>query len=80
MPPTNNLAERVLRGVVLRRKISYLTRSGRGMRFIERMFPAVETCKLQHRSLPEFIFSAMTAWVSGTAPPSLVPEEFRGRE
>jgi transposase len=78
VPPTNNLAERVLRGVVLRRKISYLTRSGRGMRFIERMFPAVETCKLQHRSLTDFIFSAMAAWISGTPPPSLVPEQFRG--
>lgn len=78
VPPTNNLAERALRGVVLRRKISYLTRSGRGMRFIERMFAAVETCKLQHRSLPDFIFGAMAAWLAHTHPPSLVPEHIRG--
>lgn len=78
VPPTNNLAERALRGIVLRRKISYLTRSGRGMRFIERMFAVVETCRLQHRSLPDFIFNAMTAWIANTVPPSLVPENLQG--
>lgn len=31
--PTNNAAERALRTLVLKRKISYCTRSGRGMRF-----------------------------------------------
>lgn len=78
VPPTNNLAERALRGIVLRRKISYLTRSGRGMRFVERMYAVVETCKLQHRSLPDFIFATMVAWIAGTDPPSLVPEYLRG--
>jgi transposase len=39
--PTNNAAERVLRDYVIKRKLSYCTRSRRGKEFTERIFPTV---------------------------------------
>ena len=38
VPPTNNAAERALRDYVIKRKLSYCTRSKRGMEFTERIF------------------------------------------
>lgn len=73
IPPTNNLAERALRGVVLRRKISYVTRSGRGLRFVERAFAAAYTCRRQGIELFEFLQRAMNAKLGNIPAPSLVP-------
>lgn len=73
VPPTNNLAERALRGVVLRRKISYVTRSGRGLRFVERVYGAAYTCCQQGKSLFGFLNASITAHFSATPPPSLLP-------
>lgn len=74
VPPTNNLAERALRAVVVRRKISYVTRSGSGMRFVERAFGAVYTCRQQGRSVFQFFCDAITYYYRGAGPPpSLVP-------
>ncbi len=72
--PTNNRAERALRGAVLRRKISYVTRSGRGLRFVERIFSVVYTCMQQERDLYAYLFESMTAAFSGLEAPSLVPD------
>lgn len=50
--PTNNAAERALRGFVIKlikRKLSFFTRSGRGLRFLERIFSTVQTCAIQGR-------------------------------
>ena len=47
--PTNNAAERALRDYVIKRKLSYCTRSKRGMEFTERIFSTVQTCKMQAR-------------------------------
>ena len=55
VPPTNNAAERALRGFVIRRKLSYFTRSGRGLRFIEHTFSAVQTCRLQGRNVFDYM-------------------------
>jgi len=49
--PTNNAAERALRGPVIHRKLSHGTQSEDGERFIERALSASVTCRLQHRSL-----------------------------
>ena len=49
--PTNNAAERSLRGPVIHRKLSYGTRSEEGERFVERALSASVTCRLQGRSL-----------------------------
>jgi transposase len=71
--PTNNDAERALRGIVIKRKISGPTRSRRGDEFIARAFTAQETCRRQGRDLWDFLHQAVTAWIDKTAPPSLLP-------
>lgn len=53
--PTNNLAERGLRSLVIHRKKSFGTQSDRGSRFIERMFSIITTCDLQKISASSFI-------------------------
>lgn len=49
--PTNNPAERALRGPVIHRKLSLGTQSDDGERFAERALSAAATCRMQHRSL-----------------------------
>jgi transposase len=48
--PTNNPAERALRGPVIHRKLSHGTRSTDGEVFVERTLSAAATCRQQHRS------------------------------
>jgi len=72
--PTNNDAERALRSIVIKRKISGPTRSRRGDEFIARAFTAHETCRRQGRDLWDFLHQAVTAWIDKTAPPSLLPQ------
>jgi transposase len=74
VPPTNNAAERALRDYVVKRKLSYCTRSKRGMEFTERIFSTVQTCKMQTRVAYDFIHTAIQSWIGGVRPPSLVPE------
>lgn len=74
VPPTNNAAERALRDYVIKRKLSYCTRSKRGMDFTERIFSTVQTCKMQTRVAYEFVHTAVQSWIGGIRPPSLVPE------
>ena len=68
VPPTNNLVERAIRSLVLRRKISYVTCSKRGIHFVERMFSVAQTCRLQARSL---MTHTLVAWFHQRAGPSL---------
>ncbi len=72
--PTNNDAERALRTIVIKRKISGPTRSRRGDEFIARAFTAHESCRRQGRDLWDFLHQAVTAWIDKTAPPSLLPQ------
>jgi transposase len=71
--PTNNDAERALRGIVIKRKISGPTRSRRGDEFIGRAFTAHESCRRQGGNLWDLLHQAVTAWIDKTAPPSLLP-------
>ena len=48
--PTNNHAERALRGAVIYRKLSLGSQSEQGERRIERLLSASVTCRLQRRS------------------------------
>lgn len=73
LQPTNNAAEQALRSLVLKRKISGPTRSLRGDQFLARGFSVHETCLRQGRDLWEFMYSAVHAFIAGTAPPSMVP-------
>lgn len=69
--PTNNAAERSLRGPVIHRKLSHGTRSQDGERFIERALSASVTCRLQHRSLFAYLRELLTAHARGEALPAL---------
>ena len=73
VPPTNNEAERALRALVLKRKISGPTRSRRGDEFIARGFSAHESCRRQGRDLWDYLHPAVVAWIDKTLPPSLLP-------
>lgn len=72
--PTNNTAERALRPAVIHRKLSFGTQSAQGSRFIERMLTMSETCRLQDRSIFDYLTAAVEAHFSQQAPPSLLPE------
>ncbi len=69
--PTNNPAERALRGPVIHRKLSHGTRSQNGERFAERALSAAATCRQQHRSLFEFLAELITAHNRGDPLPAL---------
>jgi transposase len=69
--PTNNAAERSLRGPVIHRKLSHGTRSDDGERFIERALSASITCRLQHRSLFAYLRELLTNHNRGHPLPTL---------
>jgi transposase len=75
VPPTNNEAERALRAIVIKRKISGPTRSTRGDLFIARGFSVQETCRRQGRDLWGYMHAAVVAWIDKVAPPSLAPPQ-----
>ncbi len=69
--PTNNHAERSLRGAVIYRKLSLGSQSETGERRIERLLSASTTCRLQHRSLFAYMTDLLTAHARGDPAPSL---------
>ncbi len=70
--PTNNAAERALRGPVIHRKLSHGNQSDGGERFTERSLSASVTCRLQHRSLLAYLRDLHTAHQTGSALPALL--------
>jgi transposase len=69
--PTNNHAERSLRGAVIYRKLSLGSQSETGERKIERLLSASTTCRLQHRSLFAYMSELLTAHTRGDPIPLL---------
>jgi transposase len=69
--PTNNHAERGLRGAVIYRKLSLGSQSEQGERTIERLLSASLTCRLQRRSLFAYITDVLTANIRGDPIPAL---------
>jgi transposase len=69
--PTNNHAERSLRGAVIYRKLSLGTQSERGERSLERLLSASITCRLQKRSLFAYLTEVITAHARGDPIPAL---------
>jgi transposase len=69
--PTNNHAERSLRGAVIYRKLSLGSQSETGERRIERLLSASITCRLQHKSLFAYMTELLTANARGEPLPSL---------
>jgi len=70
--PTNNAAERALRGPVIHRKLSHGNQSNDGERLTERSLSASVTCRLQHRSLFAYLRELLTANQTGGALPALL--------
>jgi transposase len=69
--PTNNHAERGLRGAVIYRKLSLGSQSDHGERTIERLLSASITCRLQQRSLFAYLTDVLTARTRGDPIPAL---------
>ena len=69
--PTNNLAERDLRRIVLWRKKSYGTRSDRGQRYVERIGSVVQTLKKAGANILEFIQRAVSDFYQGKSDPMI---------
>ena len=70
--PTNNTAERVVRQGVLWRKSSFGTQSERGARYVERILTVCATCRLQGRSVIEYLRDACRCHFGGIPAPSLI--------
>src|ERR687892_2475125 len=68
--PTNNHAERGLRGAVIYRKLSLGSQSDRGERTIERLLSASVTCRLQKKSLFAYLSQALAAHARGDPVPT----------
>jgi transposase len=69
--PTNNHAERALRGSVIYRKLSLGSQSADGERRIERLLSVHTTCRLQRRPLHHYLIDAITAHSRGDPAPLL---------
>jgi len=78
VPPTNNLAERLLRYAVIWRKISYGTDSIAGSRFVERLLTVVTTLRLQDRDVFGYLCEAFIAHQQDEPAPSILPEPVEG--
>ncbi|MGH7347732.1 MAG: IS66 family transposase [Candidatus Rokuibacteriota bacterium] len=69
--PTNNHAERGLRGAVIYRKLSLGSQSEQGERTIERLLSASVTCRLRKQSLFDYLTDVLTASIRGDPIPTL---------
>jgi transposase len=69
--PTNNHAERGLRGAVIYRKLSLGSQSDQGERTIARLLSASVTCRLQGRSLFAYLSDVLAANIRGDPIPAL---------
>jgi transposase len=70
--PTNNPAERALRGPVIHRKLSLGTQSHAGERFAERALSAATTCRMQRRSLFTYLAELLAGHTRGDPFPALL--------
>lgn len=73
MEPTNNIAERALRKLVLWRKKSYGTRSRKGGALSERISSVVETTRKNGKNVLAFLEEALRVFNRGQSPPTIVP-------
>jgi transposase len=70
--PTNNHAERIVRGGVLWRKNAFGSQSEGGCRFAERMLTVAQTLRLRHRSVLTYLEQAIAAHRNGEPAPKLL--------
>ena len=69
MEPTNNMAERDLRKLVIWRKKSYGTRSNRGKKFVERVTTVAQTIRKHSGNVLRFIQRAVECFYLQILPP-----------
>lgn len=74
LEPTNNIAERAIRYVVIDRRVTQGSKSERGQRWLERIWTLMATCEQQGLSLLECLRDAVRQYLSGEPPPSLLPD------
>lgn len=72
--PTNNVAERAIRFVVIDRHVTQGTRSVKGRQSNERLWTVIATCSLQRRSAFNFILESVKAYFHDQPAPSLLPD------
>jgi len=72
VPPTNNLAERDLRPLVIWRKLSFGCQSERGLRFVERVMTVAHTARKRGKNVLDFIVRSVTAHLEGAQAPALL--------
>lgn len=72
LEPTNNGAERALRGPVIQRKLSWGSQSEEGLRLMERLWTTVETCRRRRTNVLAYITEAVACFRSGRPAPILV--------
>ena len=73
--PTNNGTERQIRPVVIDRRITQGTRGQAGMRWCERIWTTIATCKKQQRNVFDFIHESVIAHWSTKKYPSLIRQK-----
>lgn len=69
--PTNNLAERDLRALVIWRKLCFGSQSERGLRFVERVMTVGHTLRKRGRDVLDFFERTITATFAGLPAPQL---------
>jgi len=73
LEPTNNIAERAIRALVLDRKVTQGSRSLMGRQWNARIWTVLSTCKKQQRSSWQFIVDSIGAFHFNQPYPSLIP-------
>lgn len=71
LEPTNNLAERMLRGAVIWRKKCFGSYSPGGCRFVERMLSVVATLRMRGCNVLDYLQQALSAYRLGQPPPQM---------
>ena len=67
--PTNNGTEREIRHTVIDRRITQGTRGDAGLRWCERIWTTIATCKKQNQNVFEFIYNSLIAhWTNNSYP------------
>lgn len=72
IPPTNNIAERALRILVIARKISFGNYSERGLVSTARLRTAVATCKMRNINAWNYLTHVITQYRLGLPVPSML--------
>ena len=71
--PTNNVAEREIRTLIMDRMVTQGVRSASGNEWHERFWTTVATCRRQGRNVMAFLQDAIFSFLHGLPPPSLLP-------